>query len=213
MPSGGKIGGKLASPFLLAHGMGHDEHTWFPLFSVCYFPHERDGDIPHSHNQSHTMDGIAIGCLPTSNTLLVYNPQTNHYYEPDSYHLDPYQLLFLVYPNLKYDGGFFCLLYRDKNSPVEEPFQPSTHVEQLDWTTNMLLAGTVMDIPLSTDSSVTQVYRILFVNGTSGSIPLDEIPSLIPPPPFSVFGSRGFIPRPVFIFHSSLLISQQSYCV
>ncbi len=57
----GKFGGKLASPFLLAHGIGHDECTWFPLFSVCYFHHERDGNIPHSHCQLHTMDGITIG--------------------------------------------------------------------------------------------------------------------------------------------------------
>jgi len=68
----GKFGGKLASPFLLVHGSGHDECTWFPLFSVCYFHHERGGDIPRSHCQSHTLDGIAIGRSPTSNALLVY---------------------------------------------------------------------------------------------------------------------------------------------
>jgi hypothetical protein len=28
----GKHSGCLASPFLLAHGMGHDERTWIPLF-------------------------------------------------------------------------------------------------------------------------------------------------------------------------------------
>jgi hypothetical protein len=33
----GKSGGILASPFLLVHGVGHDERTWFPLFLVCYF--------------------------------------------------------------------------------------------------------------------------------------------------------------------------------
>jgi hypothetical protein len=85
----GKLGEKLASLFLLAHGVCRTECTWFPLFLVCYFHHERDGDIPCSHNQSHTMDGLAIGCLPTSNALLVYDPQTKCYYEPDSYHLDP----------------------------------------------------------------------------------------------------------------------------
>ena len=86
----GKFGGELASPFLLVHGSGHDEQTWFPLFSVCYFHHERNGDIPRSHCQSHTMNGIAIGHSPTSNALLVYNPRTKRYYEPDSYRLDPY---------------------------------------------------------------------------------------------------------------------------
>jgi hypothetical protein len=36
------------------------------------------------------MDGIAVGRSPTSNVLLVYNPQTKQYYEPDSYHFDSY---------------------------------------------------------------------------------------------------------------------------
>ena len=105
----GKFGGKLASPFLLVHGSGHDERTWFPLFSVCYFHHVRDGDIPCSHCQLHTLDGIAIGRSPTSNALLVYNPRTKRYYEPDSYRLDPYRLPSSVYPSLKYDGGSFAL--------------------------------------------------------------------------------------------------------
>ncbi len=78
----GKFGGKLASPFLLAHGVGHDECTWFPLFSVCYFHPVRDGDTSRLHTQSHTLDGIAIGHTPTSNALLVYNPRTKTYYEP-----------------------------------------------------------------------------------------------------------------------------------
>jgi len=95
-----KSGGKLASPFLLVHGVGHDEHTWFPLFLVCYFHHVLDGDTSHSHTQPHTMDGITIGRSPTSNALLVYNPRSETYYEPDSYRLNPYRLLSLVYPQL-----------------------------------------------------------------------------------------------------------------
>jgi hypothetical protein len=42
----GKHSGLLASPFLLVHGVGHDERTcWIPLFLLCYFHHVRDGDI------------------------------------------------------------------------------------------------------------------------------------------------------------------------
>ncbi len=70
----GKHSGHLASPFPLVHGVGHDEHTWIPLFSVCYFHHVRDGNQKQSKHQAHTMDGIVIGCSPTSNALLVYNP-------------------------------------------------------------------------------------------------------------------------------------------
>jgi len=50
----GKFGGKLASPFLLVHGVGHDERTLFPLFSVCYFHCEWEGDISRSHCQAHS---------------------------------------------------------------------------------------------------------------------------------------------------------------
>ncbi len=67
----GKLHGKLASPFLLVHNVGHDKRTWFPLFLVCYFHHDRDGGVACSHSQAHTLDGIAVGCSPTSNALLV----------------------------------------------------------------------------------------------------------------------------------------------
>ncbi len=71
----GKIHRRLASPFLLVHGIGHDERTWVPLFSLCYFNHEKDRDLKRSKHQAHTMDGIIIGRCPTSNALLVYNPR------------------------------------------------------------------------------------------------------------------------------------------
>ncbi len=56
----GKFGGKLASPFLLVHGSGHDERTWFPLFSNLLFP-SREGwqcppfplPIPHYGRHCH----------------------------------------------------------------------------------------------------------------------------------------------------------------
>jgi hypothetical protein len=86
----GKLHGKLVSPFLLVHGVGHDKHTWFPLFLVCYFHHDKDWAVACLHNQAHTMDGIAVGRSPTSNALLVYNPWTKQYYEPDSYRFDSY---------------------------------------------------------------------------------------------------------------------------
>ncbi len=179
----GKFGGKLATPFFLVHGLGHNERTWFPLFSVCNFHHEKDGNVPHSHCQSHTMDGIAIGCLPTSNAMLVYNPRTKQYYKPNSYRLDPYRLPSLVYPSLNYDGGLFCSLFRDEKVPVEELYPPGTRVEQLDPATNMLLAGTVMDISLLMAPLGSTLYHILFDNGTLASIPFAEMESLIPAPP------------------------------
>ncbi len=56
-----KLHGKLASPFLLVHGVSHNERTWFPLFLLCYFHHDKDGGVTHSHNQAYTIDGIAVG--------------------------------------------------------------------------------------------------------------------------------------------------------
>jgi hypothetical protein len=41
----GKLHGHLATPFFLIHGVGHDPHTWVPIFSLCYFHHEKDEDI------------------------------------------------------------------------------------------------------------------------------------------------------------------------
>jgi hypothetical protein len=71
----GKHSGYLASPFLLVHGVSHNERTWNQLFSLAYFHHKKDGNQQRFKHQAHTMDGIIIGCSPTLNALLVYNPK------------------------------------------------------------------------------------------------------------------------------------------
>ncbi len=58
-------------------------------------------------------------------------------------------------------------------------------MEHLDPSTNILLAGTVMDIPLSgviSESSKAPLYTILFDNGTTASVPLSKMTSIIPSP-------------------------------
>ena len=57
----GKYGSKLPSPFMLAHAKCPDQRTWLPLFSVCYFHHEKDSNASRSKSQAHTMDGIVLG--------------------------------------------------------------------------------------------------------------------------------------------------------
>ncbi len=57
----------------------------------------------------------------------------------------------LVYPDFCYDGGLFCSLVRDVSTPMEELYPPGMRVERIDPTTKSLVAGTVMDIPISTD--------------------------------------------------------------
>jgi hypothetical protein len=67
----GKHFDKLVSPFLLVYGVGHDERTWVPIFSLAFFHHEKDSDVQRSKHQAYSMDGIVIGRSPTSNALLV----------------------------------------------------------------------------------------------------------------------------------------------
>jgi hypothetical protein len=69
------VDGSIASPFLLVHGVGHDERTWTPLFSLCYFHHTKDGDLSRSKHQPHTMDGIIIGPTATALTLIDFQVQ------------------------------------------------------------------------------------------------------------------------------------------
>jgi hypothetical protein len=49
----------------------------------------------------------------------------------------------------------------------------------------MLLAGTVMVIPLHSNPDCLAMYLILLDNGTSASFPLVDMASLIPSPPLS----------------------------
>eukprot|EP00970_Alexandrium_tamarense_P002243 scaffold324_cov188-Alexandrium_tamarense.AAC.2 len=178
----GKFHGKLASPFMLVHGEKADQRTWIPIFSVCYFHHNKDGSCVRSKNQAHTMDGIVIGRSTTSNAIRVYNPRNKQYYEPDSYRIDPFRLPVSVYPTITYDGGLFCSLYRDTTPSFDEPYPPGTRVERVDPHTNILKSGTVMDIPLPSSPSHSG-YLIQFDDSTTASISLSEMPDLIPMPP------------------------------
>ncbi len=75
------------------------------------------------------------------------------------------------------------MLYWNDNPCMEELYPPGTHVEQIDPSTYMLLVGMVMNIPLHSDPNGLAMYLILFNNGTSASIPLADMASLIPSPP------------------------------
>ena len=181
--------GQLASPFLLVHGVGHNERTWVPLFSLCFFHRERNGGVSCSHHQAHTMDRIVIGRSPSSNALLVYNPRNKKYYEPNDNLIDPYRLPGSAYPTLKYDGGLFVNLLCSNNPHFKEKYPPGTHVERMDPVSNMLCSGTVMYIPfplsssLSSEDSTDLPYTILFDYGMTATVPLSKMADLIPPPP------------------------------
>ncbi len=156
----GKYGTTLASPFMLAHVMHPDPRTWLPLFSVCYVHHTKDSNASRSKSQAHTMDGIVLGCSPTSNAILVYNPRNQRYCEPDSYKMDPYCLPPSVYPTIKYDGGLFVLLHRNGTPPISKPYPPGMRDLDITPSSGRSLAGTVMDIPFDPTSSPQ--YLIIF---------------------------------------------------
>ncbi len=59
----GRYNNKLASLFMLVHGVRPDPKTWLPIFSLCYFHHEKDSNTSRSKNQAHTHDGIILGVV------------------------------------------------------------------------------------------------------------------------------------------------------
>ena len=69
---------------------------------------------------------------------------------------------------------------------MEEKCPPGTRIERLHPSTNILDLGTVMDIPVYTDSpdsSGNYSYTIPFDNGTTSALPLLDMASIIPTPP------------------------------
>jgi hypothetical protein len=140
----------------------------------------------------HTMDSIIGGHSPRSNALMVFNPRNGQYYEPDSYRIGSYWLPCSVYPTLKYNGGLFVSLLCDDNPSFEEKYPPGMRVKRINLSTNRLLAGIVIHIPFPvspSEANSQQSYLILFNNGTTASVPLNEMAALIPLPPVDVGAS------------------------
>jgi hypothetical protein len=184
----GKYGGKLASPFLLVHGVHLDQRTWVLLFLLCYFHHKKDSDSLLSNNQVHTLNGIAVGRIPLSNAILVYNPCSQRYYKPDSYRLDPYQLPSSVYPTI----NLFISLHWGDSSPIREPYSPATCVKDFNKSTNVKRLGTIMNIPM--DATSSPHYLIQFDDGTTKSVKVADMSSLIPKPLANVSDSTHLLP-------------------
>jgi hypothetical protein len=188
----GKYRGKLASPFMLVHGECPDPRTWLPLFSLCYFHHKKDSNASRSKSQAHTMDGIVLGRSPTSNAMLVYNPRNQRYYEPDSYRIDPYHLPFLVYPTIQYDGGLFVSLHCNHIPSISKPYPPGMQVLDVNPTSGLTRAGTVVDIPF--DATTSPHHLILLNDGTTCSISAADMESLIPTPTVNTTNKSHLLP-------------------
>ncbi len=188
----GKYKDKLASPFMLTHGVCLDPRIRLPIFSLCYFHHKKDSNASGSKIQAHTLNSIVIGWLSTLNALLVYNPRNQQYYEPNSYRLDSYCLPSSVYPSILYDGSLFVSLHHDGLAPPNKPYPPGTRVAKTNPDTNVTLSGRVMDIPLNPATSPQ--YLIQFDDGTTSSIPASKMDSLIPKPNFDMLDSLHLLP-------------------
>ncbi len=180
----GKYKTKLASPFMLVHGVPLDQRTWLPLFSICYFHHEKDSDAQRSKHQAHTLNGIVIGRSLTSNAILVYNPCNQRYYEPNSYKIDTYCLPSSVYPTIIYNGGLLVSLHHGNAPSISEPYPPGTQIVEPSSSNDAILwSGTVMDIRM--DTTTSPQYLIHFNNGTTKMGPASKMASLIPKPQVS----------------------------
>ncbi len=189
----GKYRYTLASPLMLVHGVRPDQRTWLPLFLICYFHHKKDNNAQRSKNQAHTLDGIVIGRSPTSNAILVYNHHNQHYYEPDSYKIDPYRLPSLVYPTIIYDSGSFVSLHRGDIPSIGEPYPPVTQIKEPSSSNDKITwSSTVMDIPL--DPTTSPHYLIRFDDGTAKLVPAFKMPSLIPKPHDTTSDSSHLLP-------------------
>lgn len=177
----GKINDALTTPFELLHHSPPDSRLWFPLFSVGYFHHTRDGSVARSGFQAQTLEGIAIGRSDTSNAMLFYNPTTKQYYEPDTYKLDPSRLPSTVWPlTIKYDGGIFADLYRDATPHIPEPFPPGTRVLVCTPGAIEPSEGTISSIPLKSETGAneSESYMVLLDNGTATPATLSELRAL-----------------------------------
>jgi hypothetical protein len=189
----GRYNNKLASPFMLVHGVPPDPLTWLPIFSLCYFHHEKDSNASRSKNQAHTLGGIIIGQSPTSNAILVYNPHNQRYYKPDSYKIDTYCLPSTVYSTIIYDSGLFVLLYHDNTLFISKPYPPGTHIEEPNSSNDDIpRSGTVVNIPM--DPSISLQYLVQFDDGTTKSFPASKMTSLIPKPHNSPSNSSHLLP-------------------
>jgi hypothetical protein len=127
------------------------------------------------------MDGIAIGCSPTLNALLVYNPWTKLTMNPSHTVSTPIGYPLWLNPSFDMTVVSSVTFYKTRILPWKRPILLERGSNAWTQTPILLLAGTVMDIPLSSDTSGSPLYQILFDNSTAALFPLAEMSSLIPP--------------------------------
>ena len=68
------------TPHKLVYGVKPYALSWFPIFSVGYFHHKKDGAVTSFATQSPTLVVISIGQATKSNTMQLYKPSTRSIY-------------------------------------------------------------------------------------------------------------------------------------
>ena len=143
----GQLGLKITTPFELVHNSKPDSKTWFELFSIGYFNHDKDNAESCSKFQAHTLDGIAVGRDDSSNSIIFYNPITSSYYRPPAFRIDESRLPVTNFTNsLPFDGGLTCGLLRNKTDPMHDPLPPGNRVSIKNNYTPA--RGTIKNIPI-----------------------------------------------------------------
>jgi hypothetical protein len=134
-----------------------------------------DYDDTQSKHMAHTMDRLIVGCSPTSNAIMVYNPQNQQYYEPDSYRIDSYWLPASVYPTLKYAAGYFVLCYGTTIPCLKRNILPVlvwnalTHLQTCCYWVRLLISPSqvrflMTSLTFTTPFSLTMVLLHLFLS-------------------------------------------------
>ena len=98
------------TPHNLVYGVKPDANSWFPIFSVGYFQHKKEGVVTYSATKSQTLTLIAIDRATNSNAMHFYNTVTRRFYTNRDYKLDPGRHMNTHF-SLTYNGGIFVVTY------------------------------------------------------------------------------------------------------
>ncbi len=145
---------------------------WFPIFSVGFFHHNRDGTVARSGFQAQTLEGGghchgSVGDIKCHDFL-------------QSYYQAMLQTRFLqagssclpstVWPTtIIYDGGIVADLYQDNHPNVPEPFPPAgTRILVCLQSASTPSEGTATNIPLKSEARITksESYIVLLADGS-----------------------------------------------
>lgn len=163
------------------------------MFSTGFFHHLWDGSHDrHGVEESHSMQGIALGRCCSSDGMIFYSPHTKELYTSSDYKLDEGRSTPPTTFNLRYDGGLFVGLYNSSsiNSSIE-PHPEGTSVsfplkESGNSLGTVLRRGTVIPVPIPSPDSPLPLsvadampYVIHLVDGSVHKVTPDFVSTIV----------------------------------